>query len=202
MIIGVDASRDCSSIAKALTSDGRQFVCRYYANSGKKRLSLAELQVLNSSGLKVVVVWEDGYPTKPSYFSYTKGVDDGTSAYNDALQIGQPTGSPIYFAVDYDASDSDLAGVINDYFKGIVQGLRVASQGGMEHAIGVYGSGATCAYILRRGLVTYSWVAMSTGWRGHDFSEWNIRQSQGSSYGEIDVDFDEAQTENYGGFAL
>src|SRR5258708_2487214 len=122
MITGIDASRDCSSIAQTLASEGRQFVCRYYANSGKKRLTIGELQALCSSGLKVVVVWEDGNPTSPGYFSYTKGVDDGTSAYNDALQIGQPAGSPIYFAVDYDASDKDLAGVINDYFKGIVQG--------------------------------------------------------------------------------
>jgi len=80
MITGVDASRDCSSIAQTLASEGRQFVCRYYANSGKKRLSLGELQALSGSGLKVCAVWEDGNPTRPSYFSYTKGVDDGTSA--------------------------------------------------------------------------------------------------------------------------
>jgi len=202
MILGVDASQDCSTIAQLLSADGRSFVCRYYANSGKKRLTTAELQKLNQSGLKVVVVWEDGFPTKPGYFSFTKGVDDGTSAYQDALQVGQPINTPIYFAVDYDASDSELAGVLNDYFVGLSTGIQTASQGKNDHPIGVYGSGATCAFMLRRGLATYSWLAMSTGWNGSDFSDWNIRQSKGSTYAGIQVDYDEASNDHFGGFSV
>jgi hypothetical protein len=202
MITGVDASQDCSSIGQTLVNQGRQFVCRYYANSGKKRLSTNEAQTLSSAGLKIVVVWEDGRPTSPSYFSFTKGVDDGTSAYNDALQIGQPAGTPIYFAIDYDASSADLAGVINDYFNGITQGLKLASRNNMEHPVGVYGSGATCSFILKRGLATYSWLAMSSGWQGNNFPDWNIRQSDGTTYSGIAVDFDESNNDSYGGFTL
>jgi hypothetical protein len=202
MITGIDASHDCSSIARTLARQGRRFVCRYYANSGKKRLNKNEAQTLSGAGLKIVVVWEDGFPTSSSYFSFTKGVDDGTSAYHDALQIGQPAGSPIYFAVDYDASNADLAGVINDYFNGITQGLKLASRNNMEHPVGVYGSGATCGFILKRGLATYSWLAMSSGWQGHEFSNWHIRQSAGITYSGIAVDFDESNNDGYGGFTL
>jgi hypothetical protein len=199
-MLGVDASKDCSLVADAIVADGRGFVCRYYANSGAKQLSIQELQNLRSVGLKVVVVWEDGLPTSSSYFSFTKGVDDGTSAYNDGLQIGQPAAIPIYFAIDYDATDADLAGGINDYLNGVALGIKTAANGASENPIGVYGSGATCRFALSRGLATYSWLAMSAGWRGNDFPDWNIRQSTGVTYGNIDVDFDESSGADFGGF--
>jgi hypothetical protein len=199
-MLGVDASQDCTSIANAMVSDGRQFVCRYYCNSGAKQLTSGELQNLHGAGLSVVVVWEDGRPTSASYFSYTKGVDDGSSAFNDALQIGQPAASPIYFAVDYDASDVDLGGLITDYLNGVALGIKTAANGAPEHPIGVYGSGATCRFALARGLATYTWLAMSSGWRGYDFPDWNIRQSAGTTYGIIDVDFDESAGIDFGAF--
>ena len=199
-MVGVDASTDCSPIADALVADGRQFVCRYYANSGAKRLSATELQNLRGAGLKVVVVWEDGHPTSANYFYFAKGVDDGTSAYHDALEIGQPTNTPIYFAIDYDASDADLASGINDYFNGVTTGIKTAANGGAVNPVGVYGSGATCRFALARAWATFTWLAMSSGWRGHDFPDWNIRQSQGRTYGAIDVDFDESSSNDFGAF--
>jgi hypothetical protein len=199
-MLGIDASQDCTSIADAIVTDGRQFVCRYYANSGAKQLTSTELENLRGAGLKIVVVWEDGRPTSASYFSFTKGVDDGTSAYNDGLQIGQPAVAPIYFAVDYDASDIDLAGGITDYLNGVALGIRTAANGASENPIGVYGSGATCRFALSRGLATYTWLAMSSGWRGYDFQDWNIRQSAGKNYGNTDADFDESSGTDFGAF--
>lgn len=199
-MLGVDASRDCSSITDAIVASGRTFVCRYYANSGAKRLSATELQNLRGAGLKVVTIWEDGRPTSASYFSFAKGVDDGTSAYHDALQIGHPSSAPIYFAVDYDASDAHLAGGINDYFNGIAMGIKTAANGGPGNPIGIYGSGATCRYALSRGWARYTWLALSSGWRGHDFPDWNIRQSTGTTYGSIAVDFDESSSDDFGAF--
>lgn len=199
-MLGIDASQDCSSIAGAIMANGRTFVCRYYANSGKKRLTSTEPQNLRGKGLTVVVIWEDGRPTSASYFSFTKGVDDGTSAYHDALQIGQPSNTPIYFAVDYDASDAELAAGINDYFNGLALGIKTAANSGPENPIGVYGSGATCRFALSRGWARYTCLAMSSGWRGYDFPDWNIRQSTGTTYGSIEVDFDESSSNDFGSF--
>jgi hypothetical protein len=200
MPMGVDASTDCSPIADALVSDGVTFVGRYYANHGKKRLRATEYQALRDAGLKVVSVWEDGRPTSVSYFSFAKGVDDGSSAYHDALSIGQPVHTPIYFAIDYDTLDADLAGGINDYLKGVAVGLKTAANGNDDHPVGVYGSGATCRFAISRGLASYTWLAMSRGWRGFDFSGWNIKQSRGQSTGGVDTDSDESSALGHGGF--
>jgi hypothetical protein len=198
---GVDAYAGCAPIAGLLKSSGRSFVCRYYANSSRKRLTVSEAKVLSSAGLKVVTVWEDGYPTKAAYFSYAKGVDDGASAYHDAMSLGQPNGSAIYFAVDFDATAAEITGVISDYFRGIADGFATISRGAPGYLIGVYGSGLTCSSILTQGLVKYSWLALATGWQGYSFGGWNIKQKPGEPVKGIPLDFDDA-TDDYGGFTI
>jgi hypothetical protein len=202
MTQGLDTNANCTSAAKLIVEGGNAFVGRYYANSGKKRLTLAEAQALGSVGLRIVALWEDGYPTKSSYFSYAKGVDDSTSAYHDALQLGQPKSSPIYFTVDFDASQEEIGGAINEYFKGVTTGFKAASRGEHEFAVGVYGSGRTCARLLEQGLVTYSWLAMPAEWRGSDFSDWSIKQSQSGPFAGLDVDANVTASEDYGGFLI
>lgn len=50
--------------------------------------------------------------------------------------------------------------------------------------------------------LSYSWLAQSTGWRGHDdFTGWNIKQHEETTLCSLDVDTDEV-TENYGGFTV
>ena len=198
---GIDASANCMPIRKTLLKSGRTFVCRYYANSGTKRLTTKEARTLSKAGLRIVTVWEDGRPTKASYFSYAKGVDDGTSAYHDALSLNQTAGSVIYFAVDFDPSPADVSGVIADYFRGLADGFNAITQAQPQYIIGVYGSGATCSALREAGLAQYSWLAMATGWRGHNFGGWNIRQSVGKKIGKIPVDYDQA-TDDYGGFTI
>src|SRR5215467_5092246 len=150
MILGIDASNNCTPIANALAKAGRAFVCRYYANFGKKRLTHSEAQALSQAGLQIVTVWEDGSPTKATYFSYAKGVDDGTSAYHDGVSLGQPSGSAIYFAVDFDPTPSDISGVIADYFRGVADGFKAIADGNPQYQIGVYGSGLTCSTLCQQ----------------------------------------------------
>jgi hypothetical protein len=58
--------------------------------------------------------------------------------------------------MDFDASRDEIAGALNDYFKGVEAGFATASRGNPEYSVGVYGSGATCAWMLARGLTKYS----------------------------------------------
>ena len=202
MKIGVDTSQNCKLTATALANAGVEFVCRYYANRGKKILTRDEALAISQANMSIVAVWEDGYPTKASYFSYAKGVDDGSSAYHDALTIGQPAGTPIYFAVDYDASPAEIGGMILDYFRGLSAGFLASSGDVSDHSIGVYGSGATCAFLLARNLVSYTWLSQSKGFRGYrEFTNWNIRQGPSEVMNGLSIDKDEA-TEDFGGFQL
>src|ERR1700759_2608187 len=98
---GFDTNENCSKQI-ACISASYQFVGRYYnVNNQTKNLTHAEAAALSAAGISLVAIWENGYPTKASYFTHAAGVSDGTAAYHyGAGTIGQPPGSTIYFAVD------------------------------------------------------------------------------------------------------
>lgn len=203
MARGIDTNTSCASVAPCLKQNGIDFVGRYYANCGSKVLTLAEAQALSAAGLQIVAVWEDGYPTQGSYFSYVKGVDDGTSAFHDAQSLGQPKNAPIYFSVDYNAPQADIAGPIQDYFRGIRDGFATIAAAGASYPVGVYGSGAVCQSMLDAGLASYAWLSESTGFSGSKtFAAWNIKQSLASApLCGLSIDTDEGAAD-YGGFTI
>ena len=177
---GFDANQDLTKYGSSLLKNNYQFVVRYYnINNPSKNLSLAEAHYLSNAGLGIVAIWENSYPTSSTYFSYDIGVHDGTSAYYYAnKQIGQPLGSPIYFAVDYDASEDDVNKLVSAYFQGIKDGFNTISGGNPLYSIGVYGSGLVCSMLLEKNLVSFTWLAQSMGWRlSKTFTNYNLRQS-------------------------
>jgi len=179
MAKGFDANVDLTRFADCLKSAGYEFICRYYnVNNPHKNLTLGEAKVLVAAGLRLVAVWENGFPIKATYFSHQKGVFDGTAAYHFAEHnIGQPAGTPIYFAVDYDASQKDVKGVITDYFQGIIEAFKTISVNHPIYSIGVYSSGLVCSSLLKAGLVQFTWLAQSTGFQGSKtFKDFNIKQ--------------------------
>src|SRR5258708_24212904 len=102
----------------ALKANNVAFVCRYYDASGgtsAKCLDAGEAQTLLATGLEIFVVYETA-PTAVGDFTRAQGRFDGDAAMAAAKRAGQPPQVPIFFAVDYDASDSDLAGPITEYF--------------------------------------------------------------------------------------
>jgi Domain of unknown function (DUF1906) len=105
-------------------------------------------------------------------------VFDGTSAYHFAEhEIGQPAGTPIYFAVDYDASQADVSGVISQYFRGIADAFNTIGSNNPAYSVGVYGSGLVCSSLLNAGFVRFTWLSQSTGFRGSKtFKAFNIKQ--------------------------
>lgn len=198
---GLDTAQDLSAHGQQLVDGGFTYVCRYtfsVAHSSKDKLTHSEAVHLSRMGIYLVNVFEND-PTKPEYFSYSKGVSDGTAAFDYAFGVlGQPKGTPIYFTVDYDATEHDLQTHIIPYFKG----LRTPKYG---YLLGVYGSGLVCRRLLEEGLVSFTWLAQSTGWaeyREYEQSgKWNLRQLWSTSWHGIDVDTD-ISNGNGGGWKL
>jgi hypothetical protein len=207
---GFDASRDLTPFAEGLKEAGYSFAGRYYnINNQAKNLTLAEAKVLSSAGLAIIAVWENGYPIKASYFSYDVGVHDGTSAYFYAMKtIGQPAGTPIYFAVDYDASSADLASSIVPYFNGIADGIKAIGGNDPLYEVGVYGSGLVCKSLLTQDLATYTWMAQPSEWQGSkDFTDFNLKQLMQklecpSIKGGVEGDPDTSPDDNEGSFTI
>jgi hypothetical protein len=200
---GIDLPTDASDALNEIKDSQVDFVARYYRSPTSRwpTLSAAEVQRLSSLGLKIVAVWES-HSHDPAYFSYAVGYDDAATAYRQAKKVGQPPGSAIYFAVDYNAPASDIAGTINQYFRGVAAGLAAAGGGRSEYRVGVYGSGAVCSALRRAGLAQYSWLSNSSAWAGSlSYNDWNIRQGGRFSSLTINHDANEARDE-YGGFQL
>jgi len=178
----ISTNRRTTEHVACLHLAGIDFVARYYSTTThqpEKVLTRSEAQAISAAGMAIVTVYED-LPTQVGYFSTSRGRRDGVNAYHTAVDLGQPRGSGIYFAVDYDANQSDIANAISDYFRGVRQGFADAAQGVTPlYSIGVYGSGACCDWIKAHlGIASYAWLAESSGWQGsRTYTDWNIKQS-------------------------
>jgi Domain of unknown function (DUF1906) len=164
---GLDTTIELTRWARALRQQhGFDFALRYYSHNAAKNLSLGEALALAAAGMRIGVVWET-YGTHPAYFTRAQGLADAGAAYRYAREvIGQPFGSAIYFAVDYDATQADLDGPVSDYFTGLRAGLFVAGEGHLQYEVGVYGSGLCCATVTGREQASLSWLSQSTGFAG------------------------------------
>ena len=190
-------------MAQELRGSGLHFVARYYRSPASRwpALSADEARTVSANGMKLVAVWEY-HSNKPEHFSYERGYGDAIAAYQQARAIGQPFGSAIYFAVDYNASDRDIGGAINQYFRGVRAALAAAGGGSPPYRVGVYGSGAVCAYLKRTRLADYAWLSASSAWYGsREFGDWNIRQGLRSGMLSFDHDINDAKGD-YGGFTV
>lgn len=188
MVNGLDSASDLTNVVMPIKNAGYTFVIRYYSSSSNswKILSTSESSAIANAGLKRVVVFENG--NSDSYFSAAQGRTDASTAISLAKARGQSSGSAIYFAVDYDASESGLNSQIKSYFKEVKSAITNAG-----YKVGVYGSGRTCRIIKSLGLATYSWLAMSPGWAEHSsYTSWNIKQVRESSVSGVTIDIDNA----------
>lgn len=186
----IDTWQDTTSILECLKTKGVRAIGRYYSKSDWKRLGSAEARAISEAGLEIFVVYQDSN-NKYEKFSAERGMFAGKAALKYATEeISQPSGSAIYFAVDYDASPKETKARISDYFRAVRKELQ-----GSGYDMGVYGNGAVCEHLLDTGLVEYTWLSMSKGHYGHkDFygsKRWSLCQKLDEEVCGIDVDPDE-----------
>lgn len=208
MAKGLDTATPCSQgTIDAIIQAGYTFIVRYYCTGNlSKRLKLEEAQRLSDSGLWVVSVFQD-YNNSISRFSVPLGKANAKSAHEYAsCVIGQPCETPIYFAVDFDATDGEAKGAVRDYFEAINSAFATAIAEG-RYKVGVYGSGAVCRYIKDDAkLAEYSWLSMSTGWRGYrDYNgqnRWNLKQIKAIEINGVEFDTNESNPVGGGGWRI
>ena len=158
---------DCSTtitdaIAATLKANKYEVVGRYL--TGKFRMTSSELKIIFDNGLRVIPIFEvGGY--KLSYFSYEQGVFDADSAIFAAAQLGFTKDTIIYFAVDFDALDSDVTSNVLPYFKAISEKFTNANS---IYKIGIYAPRNVCSRVQNAGYSCSSFVCdMSTGFSGN-----------------------------------
>ncbi|WP_068081497.1 DUF1906 domain-containing protein [Polycladidibacter stylochi] len=203
-VYGLDTAQNTSAYALAIAQAGFRSVGRYYSKSSWKVLTRQEALDLSTAGLKIFVVYQDSN-NSPSSFSYEAGQSAATTALTLAHGVGQPQGSAIYFAVDYDASQSDYDNYIKPYLEGVNATFET---GGNPYSTGIYGSGLICNNALNDELVQFSWLSQSTKFQGYDAFynslKWNLAQQSAKNLNGLEYDPDLINTRNgyYGAFSV
>lgn len=153
MFRGFDCATPLTSkTASAFAVDGYDFVGRYLVPSGWKALSEAEATIINNAGISIISVYETTHDR--ALGGRTAGINDGYIAAQVAAKVGQPKGSTIYCAVDFDASPLQMDTVLA-YIKGFAEATPA-------YSTGVYGSytvieAAKKAKVCTRFWQTYAW---------------------------------------------
>jgi hypothetical protein len=194
----IDVSSDCGDKATALAANGVKTVIRYYSRDTirpSKPLRKLEAQRLADAGLRIGIVYEGRFGDHASNFDRQAGLADGAFARSyGAGTIGQPSGSTIYFGIDFDASVAEMQSRILPYFQGIADAFAKPT-GEPNYIVGVYGSGATCQAVLDAGLAQRAWLAQSRGWRNYDAfvksGQWTLKQAMPGAIAGVSCDSDE-----------
>jgi hypothetical protein len=154
MIQGIDCATPLTAeLAAKFKADGQEFVGRYLVPKGAwKALTRPEVEAISAAGLKIISVFETtaGRPKG----GYEAGLEDGATALTVAAEVGQPPGSCIYFAVDFDAMPSEMWTIIE-----YLRGCRETTPG---YTIGVYGKYEVMIAIANASVAdkywqTYAW---------------------------------------------
>lgn len=180
---------DCSvplnpTTAAAFKTDGIAFAIRYVDNNpaSGKRITKEEAQIISNAGLQIISVFEK--MGDQADINGAMGKRDGEWALQAAREVGQPDGSCIYFAVDYDAQPSDMDNV--------AAYIKAAADATPTYSTGVYGSKAVIDEMQKRGACshhfqTYAWSHGEKNPYIHLYQYQNGVQLHG-----IEVDLDEA----------
>jgi hypothetical protein len=184
MTKGIDCSTPLTAATAAkIAAAGYGFAARYLVPQGYfKRITKAEAEAITAAGMQIVSVFETT-AARPAGGA-KNGYVDGVAAYGEALAIGQPKGSAIYFAVDYDAQPDD--------YDSIDAYLRAAGSQIPGYKVGVYGSFTVIEAMLSRSAAECGWQTYAWS-RGKKSALANIFQHlNGQTLAGVGVDFNES----------
>jgi len=183
--IGIDCATPLTlDTAKMLAAAGNRFAARYLVppSYAWKRLTREEAEAITMAGMYIVSVFETS-ANRPAGGA-SSGRADGAAAFREAQAIGQPPGSAIYYAVDYDAAPQD--------YDAIEAYLTAAASQTPRYATGVYGSFAVVEEMAKRRACTHFWQTYAWS-RGKRSDHVNLYQNRNNvQVAGIAVDLNES----------
>ncbi len=184
MSFGVDfATAGLTYNPASLQAAGVTFVARYL-NGGWKGMTRQEADALRATGIDIVGVWESTATRASAGFG--AGQQDASAAHAAAVSYGMPTGRPVYFAVDFDAS----AAQVIPYFQGVASVLGAAGSG-------VYAGINVVDPLMAAGIVGYGWQTYA--WSGGRWGTAQLQQySNGHPIAGLDTDYDRSVASDFG----
>ena len=130
-----------------LKASGRDFIGRYLPWKGAawRQVTIPELEAATAAGVDYFFWFEDSNDHFRARDGFAVGAADAQEALRGLASLGLPTTTPVYYTVDFPASDG---GEIDAYFRGIASVVPVSQ-------IGVYGNYTTIDWLYQHGLANY-----------------------------------------------
>ena len=174
---GFDCASPTTAYAGQLAALGYTFAGRYYRRGHHSTsLTKPEVAALHAVGIAILPVFE--YKDALSYFTADNGAIDGKAAVARATELGQPTNTAIYGAVDTDITKGTLPAV-KAYWEPFARAVKGAGYG-----VGVYGDDLvlkelTAWHIPNWGdAADHAWLTNARGWIGDKaFADWDVKQT-------------------------
>lgn len=158
---GVDysstANADWAGLARSLKAAGKHFVGRYAVNDKSpngRGITAAEYQAMTGAGIGVFLYWEssEGWMTA----GFDAGVYAAQNAQQNIVGAGMPVDTPVYFACDFDAAESDQPS-IDDCLRGATSVLGFPR-------VGLYAGYYPLLRAKQNG--TARWFCQTSAWSG------------------------------------
>ncbi|MDX6429695.1 MAG: hypothetical protein QOE54_2061 [Streptosporangiaceae bacterium] len=187
-VFGIDYAWGRPGVA-ALKKAGVKFVARYLSHdTSGKNLTAGEARQLSDAGIWIVVVWET--TANRALAGRSAGAADATDAAKQAKACGMPSGRPIYFAVDFDATSSQQS-EIHAYLDGAASVLG-------RDRVGIYAGYGPVKRAFDAKKIAYGWQTYA--WSGGSWdSRAQLQQYSNNHYvGGVDCDYDRAMKADYG----
>lgn len=187
-LFGVDYSGTPPTPAELLAARVA-FVGRYGCPlPNTKALTLIEAQRLTAAGIRIVSIWESTAARASE--GAIPGARDALAAVAFFASMGQPAGTPIYFAVDEDVD----AGAVLPYFQDAALNI-------WPYVMGGYGSRRVVDGLLAAGAIVF--VMQTVAWSGGLLSpRAHIYQAGQTTIGGTQCDIDQALVADYGGWLI
>lgn len=166
----------------------------------EKTISPEEARAMTAAGIRLGLVCEGWGGASPAGIGATinsaTGERDALVCRQYAPRVGAPENACIYFAVDVDATNSQIQNYVLPYFQSVRRILTDGSRPEPVYSVGIYACGMACDVAKKTGLADYTWLSNALGWNGSraykDSLNWNLLQHLPHDILGLDTDPDEA----------
>lgn len=192
VVTGFDTSTPLTAAAaRGAAAAGYKHAGRYLVGSSK-HITADEMVGLKSAGLKLFPIMQR-YNNSAAVMTYEEGRAQGLDAIERARILNLPEGATLFFAVDFDAGQTEAQGCVTRFFQGVNSSVSAA----FAYKVGAYATRNVCRVLSEKGLISTSFVAgMSWAWGGNMGykmpNNWGYNQIAGGtltcSSGSVEID--------------
>ncbi len=134
---------------------------RYITGGDLKEIDHEELSRIMNNGFKFFPIYQVNGTPGVGQFTTASAIENARIARIKAKIYNIPENAIIYFAVDFDALDTQIKDVIIPYFKTLKENIGC-------YKVGIYGTRNVCTQVMNKGYAETCFVSdMSTGYSGN-----------------------------------